>query len=90
MPSEYPLRISEELSEGLATIWSQRVLDHIRSTVSMLPKNPELGSPQVRPSLARHYGSNLRKLNMSTFVIVYRFDGEIVDVLALVYGPSIT
>lgn len=86
----YPIRLSEEFIEGLARVWSPRVLDHIQSVVSLLPANPQMGSADVRDSLLRRYGVGLRKLSVSTYVIVYRFDGEVVDVLALEYGPRIS
>lgn len=86
----YPIRLSEEFIEGLAQVWSPRVLDHVRDLIETLSANPEIGSPRVRHSLRRRYGDSLRKLPVSTFVIVYRFDGETVDVLALVYGPSVS
>lgn len=85
----YPIRLSEEFIEGLARVWLPRVLDHIQGIVSLLPTNPELGSPDVLESLSRHYGPNLRKLHVSRFVMVYRFDGAVVDALALEYGPRI-
>lgn len=85
----YPIRFSDEFVEGLAGIWPQRVLDHVRSLLGLLQAQPELGSPDVRASLARRYGTNLRKLTVSTFVIVYRFSGDVVDVLAIVHGPQI-
>ena len=85
----YPIRLTEEFIEGLAQVWSPRVLSHIKGLIEILPQNPEIGSSRVRASLRRRFGENLRKLPVSTFVIVYRFDGRMVDVLALVYGPSI-
>ena len=84
-----PIRLSEEFIEGLSRVWSVRVLDHIQNLVSLLPANPELGSPVIRESLIRRYGTSLRKLNVSTFVIVYRFQDGVADVLAIVYGPRI-
>ena len=84
-----PIRLSEEFIEGLSRVWSVRVLDHIQNLVSLLPSNPELGSSVVRESLVKRYGYNLRKLSVSTFVIVYRFENGVVDVLAIEYGPSI-
>lgn len=86
----YPIRLTDEFVEGLAHVWSPRVLDHIRGLIALLPTNPKIGSPRVRRSLRARYGENLRKLTVSTFVIVYRFDGETIDVLALVYGPSVS
>ena len=90
MPDAYPIRFSEEFAEGLARIWSPRVLDQIQHLTSLLPTTPEMGSADVRKSLITRYGPNLRKLPVSTFVIVYRFDGVTVEVLALEYGPGIT
>lgn len=85
----YQIRLSEEFSIGLSQIWSKRVLDHIKRLIALLQVQPELGSPDVRPSLLRMYGPHLRKLTVSTFVIVYRFDGKTVDVLAIVHGPQV-
>ena len=85
----YPIKLSDEFIEGLARVWSPRVLDHIQSLVSLLPTNPELGTTDVRKSLLRQYGVGLRKLCVSMFVIVYRFNEEVVEVLALEYGPNI-
>lgn len=86
---EYPIRISEESIGGLSTIYSERVLEQIANLLDLLKISPEIGSPRVRASLSKRYGDKLRKLPVSTFVIVYRFDGEVVDVLALVHGPTV-
>ncbi len=85
----YPLRIADEFTEGLAAIYSNRVLTQIKNILTLLPVTPELGSAHVRPMLTRLYGPGIRKIPVSTFVIIYRFDGEYVDVLALVYGPRV-
>ncbi|MBQ9001931.1 MAG: type II toxin-antitoxin system RelE/ParE family toxin [Eggerthellaceae bacterium] len=87
MPKE--LRIADEFAYALAGIYPERVLDHIRNLLSLLPDNPEIGSTNVRRSLVDRYGSGIRKLAVSSFVIVYRVSDYYVDVLALVYGPSI-
>lgn len=83
------IRISDEFIQGLAQIYSGRLLDRIRNLLSLLPDNPEIGSRNVRQSLIDQFGDGIRKLPVSTFVIVYRVSEEYVDVLALVYGPSI-
>lgn len=89
-PSEtYEVRIADEFVDGLATIYSPRVLGQIENLIDLLRTSPELGSAQVRVCLKKRYGDNLRKIPVSTFVIVYRFDGITVDVLALVYGPTV-
>lgn len=84
------LRIAEEFSAGLAEIYSARILDRIEGAVGSLTEFPEMGSPLVRRSLVSRYGEGLRQIPISTFLIVCRYDGEEVDVLALVYGPSVT
>ena len=83
------VRIADEFLYGLAGIFSERVLDQIRKNVGLLADFPELGSTNVRASLVERYGSNIRKIAISTFVLVYRYENDVVDVLALVYGPSI-
>lgn len=83
------LRIADEFVYSLAGIYSERVLAQIKKLLSLLPDNPEMGSADVRASLTSTYGPDLRKLPVSTFVIIYRYDGEFIDVLALVYGPTI-
>lgn len=84
-----PLKISEESSWGLAAVYSPRVEGEIRTLIERLSEFPELGSSNVRESLRRRYGGDIRKLAVSTFILVYRFDGSCVEVLALVPGPSV-
>ena len=83
------LRISDEFVYGLASVYSDRVLEQIRKNVEMLADLPEIGSANVRPSLVERYGKGIRKLVVSTFVIEYRYENGVVDVLSLVYGPSV-
>ena len=86
---EYPLRIAEEFSAGLAAIYSEKVLSQIRSTLEMLTCFPEIGSTQVRPCLIERYGTGIRKIPLAAFVIIYRFDDETIDVLSIVHGRRI-
>lgn len=88
MPSAQ-LRIAEEFSAALAEIYSDSVLSRIESAVRNLAQFPEMGSPRVRRCLVEQYGEGLRQVPISTFLIVYRYDGRTVDVLALVYGPAV-
>lgn len=83
-------RIADEFSSALAEIWSERLLLRIERAVRGLAEHPETGSPLVRSSLTKQYGDSLRQVPISTLLIVYRYDGTTVDVLALVYGPSVT
>lgn len=86
---EIKLRIADEFVYALSEIYSERVLGQISNLLELLSENPEMGSSDVRESLSRVYGPNLRKLPVSTFVIVYRYENDVVDVLALVYGPTV-
>lgn len=88
MPSAQ-LRIADEFLEGLADVYSDRVLARVRMALEGLRVFPEMGSPLVRRSVVNLYGEGLRQIPISSFLIVYRYDGEFVDVLALVYGPSV-
>ena len=83
------VRNADEFVYDLAEVFSRRVLDQVRKNVELLAYFPELGSANVRESLVERYGPHLRKIAISTFVIVYRYENDVVDVLALVYGPSI-
>lgn len=86
---EVQLRIADEFSAGLAQIYSEKLLKRIRQTLQTLVELPEIGSANVRQSLVDRYGPGLRKIPVSTFVIVYHFENNTIDVLALVYGPSV-
>lgn len=88
MPSA-ELRIAEEFSYGLAEVYSERLLERIGGLLGSLRAFPEMGSPVVRESLTRVYGAGLRQVPVAPFVLLYRYDGTHVDVLALVYGPSV-
>ena len=88
MPS-VDVRISEEFSAGLADIYSEKLLGRIWDALNNLRSFPEMGSARVRNCLTAQYGEGLRQIPISTFLIVYRFDGCTVDVLSLVYGPSV-
>ena len=83
------LRIAENFIDDLSRIYSKRVLQRIKAALSMLEDNPEIGSPLVRVSLVEAFGDGICTYAISTFVLVYRFDGAYVDILALVYGPRI-
>lgn len=83
------LRIAEEFSDGVAEIYSSRMLERVERAVRNLAEFPEMGSPLVRSSLLDQYGEGLRQVPIATFLIVYRYDGRTVDVLALVPGPSV-
>lgn len=83
------LRIADEFVAGLAEVQPQKALARIHDQLGLLARFPEMGSPDVRPALARRYGAGLRQLVVAPYVIVYRHAGGCVDVLALVCGPAV-
>lgn len=83
------LRIADEFVEDLALIYSGTLLSRIHTVLNQLPQFPDMGSPNVRPSLIQQYGEGIRTLSISSFVLVYRHRDEVVDVLALIHGPRI-
>ena len=48
-----------------------------------------MGSPVVRESLTRIYGKEVRQVPVASFVVLHRYGGAHVSLLALVYGPSV-
>lgn len=83
------LRIADEFTDALAEIYSDALLSRIYSAVSSLATFPDSGSPLARKSLVERYGEGIRQLAVSRYVIVCRYVSDTVDVLVLVYGPSI-
>ena len=86
---ERRLVISNEFVEALSNISSTALLDRIHGLLQSIHEFPAIGSPNVRKSLVDRYGEGLRKMPVSTFVIVYRVTDDAIEILALVYGPSI-
>jgi plasmid stabilization system protein ParE len=64
-------------------------MGRLRSVLELLEENPEAGSTDVRPSLKERFGEGIRKFPTSTFVLIYRYDGKHVDILALAYGKRV-
>ena len=83
------LRIADEFIYGLSEIRSASLRERIRNLIRSIEQFPEMGSPDVRHSLVEQYGNGLRKVSVSTFVIIYRVTDETIEVLALVAGPTI-
>lgn len=85
----YELQIAQEFIEELSKIYSDRLLNRIRHTLSFLGSFPGIGSTQVCPVLTKIYGEGIRKIPVSIFTIIYRVNNQTVEVLALVPGPKV-
>lgn len=67
---------TDEFIEGVAQIYSERVLTELNGALNSIRSFKDLGSGFVYPSLRRRYGDDVRKFPVSPFVIVYRYDKE--------------
>lgn len=83
------LRIVDELTDAHIEIYSDALLSRIYSAASLSATFPDGGSPFARKSLVERYGEGIRQLVVSHSAIAHRHVGDTLDVLALVYGPSI-
>ena len=84
------LRLSQNFIEDLQQIYSPKVLGLIKNVLRDLLVYPEMGAQSARPSLVERFGPNIRKVPISTFVLLHRLQGshdEIIEVLGLIYGP---
>ena len=85
------IRYADTFIEGVAGIYSDAVLAALDKRLEAIESFPELGSPDVRPSLIERYGAGIRKLPVPPFVIMYRYDkqSDTLDFLALPYEKTI-
>lgn len=83
------LRIADEFIYGLSEIRSESLRERIRSLIRSIEQFPEMGSSDIRHSLVEQYGDGLRKVTVSTFIIIYRVTDDAIEILALVAGPTV-
>jgi plasmid stabilization system protein ParE len=83
------VRLTEDFINDLSLIYSEKLFEQIVDILHGLQHFPDMGSADVRSSLIKRFGSGIRKIGVSTFVIIYRHTGNSIEVLALVYGPRI-
>lgn len=83
---------ADRFIDDLAQVYPGAVLAEIDTWLELLETFPEIGSSNVRESLKRRFGKNLRKIPVSSFVIIYRYDDEaaLLEVLAMPYAATIT
>lgn len=86
---EYPIRLSDRFINDLAEIYSPKVRNDIKKALTNLRCFPEIGSAQVRQSLITLFGPHIRKIPVSTFVIIYRFENNTIDILAMVNARTV-
>ena len=73
----------------LMELLTNRQLDKVEEIEHCLSVFPDTGSPLVRDALVLRFGSNLRKIVVDGYILVYRHDEDVVRMLAAVPGKSV-
>ena len=75
--------------DEMAQVETQRVRDNILDATELLALIPEMGSTNLPRSIVEKYGSDVRKLVVSPFLVLYKLlDGNRVLVLGVMYGRA--
>ena len=85
------LALSDTFVSQRNDISVERTRAKIDKALRMLAGMPELGSRQVPLSAKARFGAGIRKLSISPYLIVYRYDrpSDVVFVYCLLYVPAI-
>ncbi len=76
-------------AEQLHEVFSKTAYQKIRRRILTLAQFPSIGSPIPRASLVERFGSGIRISPVAGFVIIYRENDDSIELLALVFGPTI-
>lgn len=79
--------ITRNFKDDLAVIHSDRVLNNILNTLSLLKIVPTMGASNIPQSITLAYGNDIRKIPVDPFDIITKYDGDTdrVVVLGLVH-----
>ena len=76
------VRLTERFVDDASQIWSDRVWNRVQRAVALLESFPEMGSPDVPPSVQREFGTTVRKYVIVPFDLVYEYD-SVADVVTV-------
>lgn len=76
------VRITEGFEEDLGMVLSDRVLNDILNTVTMLQTIPTMGSLDVPAAIALEFGKGVHKIPVNPFDIVTTYD-ELTDTVTV-------
>lgn len=76
------VRITEGFEEDLGMVLSDRVLNDILNTVTMLQTIPTMGSLDVPAAIALEFGEGVHKIPVNPFDIVTTYD-ELTDTVTV-------
>ena len=65
---------TEGFLDDAAAIWSERVKRSLVQALAALESFPEIGSTDVADSIRERYGSEVRKMTVGSFSLVYEYD----------------
>ncbi len=70
----------------MAKVYSEKVRNGIFNSIDLLPVVPILGSTDLPEYIIRKYGSSVRKMPISPFLVIYKIlDDEDFLILGLVH-----
>jgi plasmid stabilization system protein ParE len=81
------LKITETFVAEASQIYTDKLFNKVFQMVDTLKTMPELGSRNLPESIIKKYGSGCRKLVVSPFDIIYRYNQpqNLVEIIALVH-----
>ena len=74
---------TERFKNDLLQVHSKKVRDRIMNDMDLLQHVPELGSKEMPASITERFGSNIRKLVIGPFLVLYKTLPETNAVLVL-------
>ena len=89
MPERLKLRATEEFLSNMADLESERVVGHVGRIVAQLQAFPGMGRPRPRQMLRDRYGQDIRTMAVDGYLLVYRTDSEVLELVSLVPGRTI-
>ena len=81
------LRYTEQFIEDASSIRLDSKRREVRRRIEQLLDFPEIGSANLPDSIVKRFGSDVRKLIIDPFIVVYEFDrtADAVNILALIH-----
>ena len=81
----YEIRYTEAFIEDAASVSLESKRHEIRRRVEQLASFPEMGSANLPESIRARYGSDVRKLVVNPFLVIYEVSDDAVEMLGIVH-----
>lgn len=89
MPKKLRIRYHDEFLAMMDEVPSNSTVELIGKTIGRLQVFPDSGSGQVRPSVRDRYGDDIRTVAVDGYLLVYRHNAEVLELIALVWGALV-